>query len=117
MFYYLNKLGSLHQGFKCSRIQPGEAAAEALHVEPVLLQVEQVEVGDLEFAARARFELNGQIADVRAVEIEAWDGEGAARLLWFLLDGDGVAVLVNFHDSIPLGVAHPVAEDSCAIGD
>ena len=49
--------------------------------------------------------------DVARVEVQAGDGVGALGLGGLLLDGDGTALRIEFHDAEALGVVHVVAED------
>jgi hypothetical protein len=65
----LDEVGGLQQGLGRAGVEPGEAAAELFEVQGALLQVQAVEIGDLELAARggaycgARkglFEINGR---------------------------------------------------------
>ncbi len=98
-------------------VEPGEAAVEHGHLEAALLEVAAVEVGDLELAADARPQIGGELADVRAVEVEPRHCEGALGPCRLLLDRECAPVAVELDDAVALRVAHPVAEDPGAVLD
>ena len=79
------------------------------------LQIGEIHVGDLEFAARRRFERRRDVDDLVVVEVETDDGVVRARLLRLLLDREHVALRVELDDAVALRVAHPVAEDRRAL--
>ena len=106
-----DELRGLVQALHGAGVQPRVAAAEGDDGQRPLLQVHLVERGDLELAARGRLDLVGLGGHVARVEVQAGDGVGALGALGLLLDGDGTALRIEFHDAEALGVVHVVAED------
>lgn len=106
-----DELRRLVQALHGAGVQPRVAAAEGDDGQRPLLQVHLVERGDLELAARGRLDLVGLGGHVARVEVQAGDGVGALGALGLLLDGDGTALRIEFHDAEALGVVHVVAED------
>ena len=96
-------------------VEPRKTALEDGDVEPALIQVAPIEIGDLELAARAGFELRSKITDIGSVEIESRDGEGATRILGLLFDRERPAVLIDLDHAVALGIAHAVAEDPSTV--
>lgn len=106
-----DELRGLVQALHGAGVQPRVAAAEGHDGQRPLLQVHLVERGDLQLAARGRPHLVGLGGHVTRVEVQAGDGVGALGLGGLLLNGDGAALRIEFHDAEALGVVHVVAED------
>ena len=49
-----------------SGIKPGHPAAEQFHVELVLLEIKQIQIGDLKFAARRTASAFGKVPTTRS---------------------------------------------------
>ncbi len=56
------KLAGFEQAVVRAGVEPGEAAAQHLHVELAALQIDAVDVGDLQLAARRRRDVGGEVA-------------------------------------------------------
>src|SRR5260221_11640573 len=69
-----HELARLEQRFVGPGIEPGGAAPELLHGQTAALQIDPIDVGDLELAARRRLDRLGDRDDVVVVEIEPGDG-------------------------------------------
>lgn len=106
-----DELRGLVQALHGTGVQPRVAAAQGDDGQRPLLQVHLVERGDLQLAARGRFDLAGLGGHVARVEVQAGDGVGALGLGGLLLDGDGPPLRIELHDAEALGVVHVVAED------
>lgn len=106
-----DELRGLVQALHGAGVEPRVAAAEGDDGQRPLLQVHLVERGDLQLAAGRRLDLMRLGCHVARVEVQAGDGVGALGLGWLLLDGDGTALRIEFHDAEALGVVHVVAED------
>ena len=52
-----------------ARVQPGESASEYIDIEVARIHVHLIDIRDLEFASRARFDLFGEIDDPIIVKI------------------------------------------------
>ena len=92
-------------------IQPGEAAAEGLDQQFSIGQESLVHGSDLEFAPRGRLDGGGDIDDLIRIEIQPGDrivGLGLRRLF---LDGNAVALGIEFRHAITFGVGNPITED------
>jgi hypothetical protein len=76
-------------------VEPGIAAAHDLDAELPLFEVEPVEVGDFEFAARRGFDLLGQLDNLPIVEVEAGDGVVRFRLLRLFFQADSTIAASN----------------------
>ena len=55
-------------------VEPGVAATHGFDTELALFEVEAVEVGNFQFAARRGFHRLGEFDDPTVVEVEAGDG-------------------------------------------
>lgn len=106
-----DELRGLVQALHGAGVEPRVASAQGDDRQRPLLQVHLVERGDLQLAARGRLDLVGLGGHVARVEVQASDGVGALGALGLLLDGDGTALRIEFHDAEALGVVHVVAED------
>ena len=106
-----DELRGLVQALHGAGVQPRVAAAEGDHGQRPLLQVHLVERGDLQLASGRWLDPMGLGGHVARVEVQAGDGVGALGVGGLLLDGDGPALAVEFHDPEALGVVHVVPED------
>ncbi len=100
----------LQQRLVGAGVEPRDAAPEPLDVQRAPLEVVEVDVGDLELAARRRLQARGNLDDVVVVEIQARDGVRRAGLRGLLFQADRAALVVELDDAVPPGVAHEVAE-------
>ncbi len=91
-------------------VQPGVAALEHFHVELAAPQVFVVHGGDLKLAACGRLDVFRDVDDVVVVEIQPRDGVVGFRLFRLLLDGDRIALGIEFDHAEAFPVAHVVAE-------
>ena len=111
VFHGADELRGLVQALHGAGVQPRVPAAEGDDGQRPLLQVHLVERGDLQLATGRRLDLVRLGGHVARVEVESGDGVGALGALGLLLDGDGTALPVEFHDAEALGVVHVVPED------
>ena len=85
-------LDGLHEGRRLQQavgragIEPGAAAAEPFDVQRAVLQIDAVEIGDLQLAARRRLQPRGESLTSRVVEIEAGHRPVGFRRRRLLLD-------------------------------
>ncbi len=93
-------------------IEPGHAAAEQLHVQLVALKIKQIQISDLQFAARRRVHSATKIDNLIVVNVKPWHGERAFRLLRFFFETDGFAFGVEFDNAVTFRVAHLIAENA-----
>src|SRR5690606_27960394 len=94
---------------------PGRATAEQLHVQGAIGEIRQVEVGDLQLAARGGFEGGRAVRGRVVIEVQSGHrmvGAGTGRLF---LDPDHAAVAVELRHAVTLRVAYVVAEDGGAL--
>ncbi len=95
-------------------VEPGDAAAHRLDAQLAVGEVCAVDVGDLELAARRRFERLGDGDDVCVVKVQARDGPVATGFCGFFLNRKRLHRLVEFDDAVALRVRNLVGEDSGA---
>ena len=110
LLHGLDEIGGVDQALVGAGIEPGEALAEQLDMEPVILQIDPVQVGDLIFSAGRGLEALGVFHDLFVIEIEAGHAVVALGPGRLLLDGDRVAVRVELDDAEALRIVHIVAE-------
>src|SRR5262245_35430998 len=110
LFDRLDEGARLEQRLVGAGVEPGDAAAEHLHVERPRVQVGEVDVGDLELAASRRLEPAGDLEHRVVVEVETGHRVRGARRLRLLLEADRVPGAVELDDAVALGISHPVAE-------
>src|SRR5262245_14598070 len=67
----LDEVGCLEQRLMRTGVEPGIAAAERYDLQLALPQVLEIDVGNLELAARGGLELRGDVDNVVVVEIES----------------------------------------------
>ena len=115
MLQHLHELPGLEQRVVRAGVEPGEPAAELDQRRPVLAHVGEVDVGDLQLAARRRLQRARDVDHVVVVEVQPGDRLVRARLLGLLLDGDQLAVRADLADAVALGVLHRVAEQDAAV--
>src|SRR5205085_10408918 len=112
----LDEVGRAEERLLRAGVEPGEAAAERLHLELRRFEVAAIEIGDLQLAARGRLEPRREVADPRVVEVQARHREVRARLLRLLFDADGAAALVELDDAVALRIVHAIGEDRRSAG-
>src|SRR5580692_4996003 len=76
--------------------------------------IELHEIGDFIFAALRRFQARCEIGHMTIEEIKPDKRPIGAWSLRFLLDRNGFAGLVEFHDAETLRIAHAITEDGRA---
>src|SRR5262249_20966078 len=70
----LNEESGFEQRIVGARIEPRHPAAHELDLELACFEVEPIQVGDLELAARAWLQRSGHPYNIRIVEVETCDG-------------------------------------------
>ena len=111
----LDIVGRVDQALVGAGVEPGEALTEQLHIEGVILEVDAVEIGDLQLASGGGREVFRVFHDLVVVEIQSRHAVIGLRLLRLFLDGDDLAVLVEFHDAEALRIVDIVAEHRGAL--
>ncbi|OIQ75685.1 hypothetical protein GALL_426430 [mine drainage metagenome] len=91
-------------------IEPGVAASESLHLQAALLQIDAVDVGDLQFAARRGLEAGGDVEHLLVVEIQSGDGMAALRSGRFFFQAHGASLRIELDHAVALGVVHVIGE-------
>src|SRR3546814_11263601 len=76
-------------------VEPRVAAAKLFEVQPALLEIAAVEVGDFQFAARRRLERGSEVAGTPVVEVQPGHRVVRARLGRLFLKADHLAVGVE----------------------
>ena len=96
----------------CACVKPCKAASEKLHLEVLLVEELLVDGSDLEFSSRRWLDVFGHFDDFVGIEVQSHHGVVALWVLWFLLDGEAVAIAVKLCHTISLGVVDPIAKDA-----
>ena len=91
-------------------VEPGIAAAEALDVKIAAVQVPLIEIGDLELAARRRFQLAHRLDRAFVVEIQAGHRVVRFRRLRLFDDLQRAISGIEFDHAIALGIVDPAGE-------
>src|SRR5256885_10694585 len=108
-------IAGLEQAGLCPGVKPGHSAAQHSHVKFVFLEIKQIQIGDLEFAAARWFQRFAEIDNLFVVDVEAGHREVRFRLFWFLFQTDRATVRPEFDDAIALWIAHLISEDASAV--
>lgn len=111
-----DELARIEQRIVGAGVEPRIAAPHALDGERAGVEIEAVEVGDLELAARRGAQRAGVLDDARVVVIEPRHRVAGAWRGRLLLERQGPAAGVELDDAVPLGVADMVGEDRGARG-
>ena len=111
VLHRLDKDRRVHEALDRAGVEPGKAAAEQLHLQPVSVEIEPVEVRDLQLAARGRAHPPRHVHDAMIVKIQARDAVVRARVRRLFLDGEHALIPVKLHDAEALRVLDVVAED------
>ena len=106
-----DELAGLEHGLVRPCIQPRVAPAHGLYGERAALQVQTVEVGDFQLAARRRFDLFGEFDHLRVIKIQAGHRVTGLGLGGFFLQADGLPVGIKLDYAVTLRVLHRVGED------
>src|SRR5204863_3258124 len=77
-------------------------------------QVDQIEIGDLQFAARGRPQGPAIFHDTIVVNIESRNREGALGILRLLLEAERSAIGTELDDTVTLWIAHLITENAGA---
>ena len=97
-----------------ARIQPRESAAQAVHAQRAAPQIFHVHGGDFQFAAR-RWLQGFRDGDHFIVEnIKARHGIIALGRFWFFLDGNRLAVRIEFHHAVTFRVVDVITKNGRA---
>src|SRR5260370_20297157 len=112
MFDCRDVIASLEQARVRAGAEPSHAAAEQFYMQLFLLQIEQIQIGDLEFATRRRAQRSAKIDNPLVINIEARHREMTLGLLRFFLETDRLAVGVEFDHSVTLWVADLISENA-----
>src|SRR3546814_8525439 len=75
----LHELRGVDEAVVGAGVEPGIAAAEALHLQLPGLEVAAVEIGNLQLAARRGLQVGSDIADLLVIEVEPGDGKERLR--------------------------------------
>ena len=99
------------------RVEPGEAASEPLDLELPALEIDPVDVGDLQLAARTGGKARGDVEHLIVVEIEAGDCPVRLAIVRLFLDRAGGARRgVKGDHAIAFGILHRISEYCRALG-
>src|SRR6185369_8695336 len=109
-----NELGGLKQAVRRSRIEPGIATPKQFNGQVPALQVRSINVRYLKFATRGGREARSDIDHLLIVKIQAGYRPVRSRLGGFLLNADGVHLLIEFDDAVSFGIVHVIRENGCA---
>src|SRR4029077_3278250 len=112
MFDCRDVIASLEQARLRAGVEPGHAAAEQFYMQLFFLQIEQIQIGDLEFATRRRAQRSAKIDHPLVINIEAGHCEMTLRLLRFFLETDRLAIGIEFDHSVTLGVANLISKNA-----
>ena len=98
-------------------VEPGHAAAQQLYVQLFLLEIEQIQIGDLELAARRWAQGSAKIDNALVVNIQPRHRKMTFRVLRFFLETDCFAHGVEFHHAVTLRVAHLISKNASSALD
>ena len=115
-FQRLDELAGLDQAVVGARVEPCIAAAEHLHVQLVVVEVDPIEVGDLELAAGARLKRASALNHLLVVKVESSHRITTFRRLGLLLQTHRPPAGIELDDTVTLGVGHRVGEHGSAGG-
>jgi len=99
-----------------AHVEPGNPTAEHFHMQAFALQVLFVHVGDFEFAARAWFEVFGNLQNIVVVKVEPRHSVVAFGLCGFFNNLNRTAVGVEGNNAITCWVVHMVAKHGGSLG-
>ena len=77
-----------------------------------LLQIEQIQIGDLKFASRGRAQCSTKIDNALVISIKARHREVTLGLFRFFLETDCLAVGVEFDHAVTLWVADLISKNA-----
>src|SRR5438477_11394289 len=77
-----------------------------------LFKVNQIEIGDLQFAARGRPQLLAEFHNTIIVNIQPGNGEVTLGFFRLLLQADRATVGAEFHYSVALGIADTITKNA-----
>ena len=107
----LHIYGSLGEGVVGAGVEPCEASRQDADLEFAVAQEFLIDGGDLQFPPGGWFYVRGHVHDLVGVEVESHYGIVALGMLRLLLDGEAVALVVEFGHAVAFRVVDPVAED------
>ena len=83
---HAHELGCFKERIVRTSIEPGKTAAEAFDRYPPVLQVAEVQIGNLELTAGRQLELFGEVNDSLIVEVKPNCCPAGLRIMRFLLN-------------------------------
>ena len=107
----LHIYGCLGEGVVGAGVEPCEASRQDADLELAVAQEFLIDGGDLQFPPGGWLYVRGHVHDLVGVEVEADDGIVALGMLRLLLDGEAVALVIEFGHAVAFRVVDPVAED------
>src|SRR3546814_11089674 len=105
----LHELRGVDEAVVGAGVEPGIAAAEALHLQLPDLEVAAVEIGNLQLAARRGLQVGSDIADLLVIEVEPGEGKARLRPARLLLQAERTAGGVELDEAVALRVGNLVA--------
>src|ERR1051325_1601620 len=111
----LDEVRRLQQRFLRAGVEPRVAAAELLDAQLAALEVDAVQIGDLQLAARRRLQRRRELRRAMIVEVPPRHREVRARLLRLFFDADRARLIVELDDAVALGVEHAIREDGRSV--
>lgn len=95
----------------CAGVEPGHTAAERFDAQFAGFEVAIIDVSDFKLAAGRWLDRFRNPSDCVVVEIKADYGIVRFGLFWLFDDGDSVALVVQFDDTVALWITYPIAKD------
>lgn len=111
LFEHGDELRGVEQAVGGAGIQPGGASPEGDDPQATLCEVEALEVGDLQLAARGGAQAAGQRGRVRREKIQSGNRVVGFRIRGLLLDGEHIALGADLDHAVGPGVGHAGGED------
>ena len=115
LLHSLHEVGSIHKTLVCTSVQPSESLTQQLNIQGAILQINAIQIGNLQFTTRRRFQVLCKLDHTVIIEVQASHAIVALRMFWLFLDRNGLTVLVKLHNTKTLWIVHIVAKHRCAL--
>ena len=97
-------------------VEPGVAPAHDFDFQLLALQINAVEVGDLQLAARRGLQIARQVAHLGVVKVQTGDRIVRLGAGGLFFDAQGAALRIKGHHAIAFGVLHMVGKHRGTVG-
>src|ERR1700729_4989 len=97
-----------------ARVEPCRAPAHHTDIQFSTLEIGAIDVGNLELSTAGRAQTAGNFDDLPIVKVKSRNRVARLRFLGLLLNAERLAMRVELHNAVALGIVDGISKDACA---